>query len=49
MARWLLFPSLIISANLLASPDHCYDFTSTTVIDGCGSLDLTRVGKDGIS
>ena len=22
------------------APDHCYDFTSQTVSDGCGSVDL---------
>ena len=29
----------------LASPDHCYDFTSPSIPDSCGSLDLTRIGS----
>ena len=29
------------------SPDHCYDFTSISVPDACGSHDLTVSGKVG--
>lgn len=36
---------LLALLNALPAPDHCYDFTSRTVLDGCGSLHLNKFGK----
>lgn len=39
------FLSLFSFVLCIPSPDHCYDFTSNTVNDACGSNHLQRVGK----
>lgn len=36
--QFFAFLALISGLN---SPDHCYDFVSTTVTDSCGSVDFT--------
>lgn len=46
MALKALFLSVFLSmVQLVPNPEHCYDFISNTVNDGCGSENLTRVGK----
>ena len=40
-----LFGFQILLAKGLPVPHHCYDFTSSTVNDDCGSTPLTRKGK----
>ncbi len=45
MEPLILILLLMFSASSIQTPDHCYEFTSASVGDGCGSSDLTRIGK----
>lgn len=43
--RTTFFWFLLMKGAGLPNPDHCYDFTSRTMNDACGSLNLSKYGK----
>ena len=45
----LYFLTLSGSITSLNSPDHCYDFVSTSVIDSCGSVHFAVTSNLGSS